>query len=61
MGLGNLVVRVLNGVADGCVEIALDGLEGEVGRERLAGDGKVAVSLEEVPVSLVQKAVVAWT
>lgn len=40
MGLGNLVVRVLNGVADDCVEIALDGLEGEVGRERLAGVGR---------------------
>ena len=54
------MIRVLDGVADGCVGKVLDGLEGEVGRERLAGDGEVAVGLEEVPVSLVQKAVVAW-
>jgi len=54
MGLGDLVVRVLDGiVANACIGNILDRLQLEVGGERLAIDGEVAVGLEEVPVSLV--------
>jgi hypothetical protein len=54
MGLGDLVVGVLDGIiADVCIGNILDWLELEVGGERLAVNGEVAVGLEEVPVSLV--------